>query len=94
MQLQQIKTNYHIVLFLSLMKGADALWFKRADASCQCNSVVVHDIGLQCSLPAIRTRTVGTELSERSLGVRVPHTTHDCSLCENAHPCITFFYIA
>lgn len=49
------------------MKGAAATCLKRADVACQCNSVVVREVGLQCSLPAIRTRTVGTQLSERRL---------------------------
>ena len=61
------KCNHIIVLSLSLMKGTAALCLQRADVACQCNSVVVHEIGLQCNLPVIRTRTVGTQLSDRRL---------------------------
>ncbi|XP_037613425.1 uncharacterized protein LOC119480876 [Sebastes umbrosus] len=65
-----------------LQHGPAALCLKRADVACQYNSVVLHDVGLQCSLPVNRTRTVGTQLSERrliyrrSLGVQTKlHTT-------------------
>ncbi|KAM7390684.1 hypothetical protein PAMA_008736 [Pampus argenteus] len=61
------KCNYCIGLFLSFMKGTAALCLQRADVACQCNSLVVHEIGLQCNLPVIRTRTVGTQLSDRRL---------------------------
>ncbi|KAM7370076.1 hypothetical protein PAMP_011360 [Pampus punctatissimus] len=47
--------------------GTAALCLQRADVACQCNSLVVHEIGLQCNLPVIRTRTVGTQLSDRRL---------------------------
>ncbi|XP_044033277.1 uncharacterized protein zfhx2 isoform X2 [Siniperca chuatsi] len=72
------------MLCLFKVKGA-AFCLRRADAACQCNSVVVHEVGLQCSLPANRTRTVGTQLSERrliyrrSLGVQAKLPTTDAA---------------
>lgn len=75
--MQQTQCNYNIVLFLSFMKGAAASCLNRADVACQCNLVVMHDAGLQCRLPMIRMRTVGTQLSQcrliyrKSLGMRL-----------------------
>lgn len=62
-----------------LLKGAAVLCLKRADVACQ------------CSLPAIGTRTVATQLSERTLIYR--RSVGVCLSNENSHPCITLFHV-
>lgn len=49
------------------------------------------DVACQCSLPAIGTRTVATQLSERTLIYR--RSVGVCLSNENSHPCITLFHV-
>lgn len=72
-------TTIIFYLFFCHVKGAAGWRLKREDVACQCN------------LPATRTRTVGTQLSERKLIYR--RSVGECLSNHHSCPCVPIFHI-